>query len=88
MVVEYELDIALRGWVIEGTHQRWAQTNPYVDYAWLRIINHRDRRHPQLRVRFGERQLINGYNLVLVWKQQDPKNCNNHYLHGINPTPS
>jgi hypothetical protein len=47
MVVGYELDISLRGRVIEGTHQRWAQINPYVDYAWLRIINHRDHGHPQ-----------------------------------------
>ena len=38
MVIGYKLDIALRGQVIEGTHQRWAQTNPYIDHVWLRII--------------------------------------------------
>jgi hypothetical protein len=47
MVVGYELDITLRGRAIEGIHQRWSQTNPYIDYAWLGIINRRDRGYPQ-----------------------------------------
>jgi hypothetical protein len=88
MVIGYKLDITLRGLVIEGTHQRWAQTNPYVDETWLRIINHRDRGHPQSRVRSREGQLIDGHYLALVWKQNDPENYRNHHLHGISPISS
>jgi hypothetical protein len=88
MVIGYKFDITVRGWVIEGTHQGWAQTNAYVDDTWLRIINHRDHGRPESWVRSGERQLIDGHYPTLMWKQKDPENCSNHNLHSISPTPS
>jgi hypothetical protein len=71
MVIRYKFDIIVRRWVIEGTHQRRAQTNSYVNDTWLRIINHGDRGCPQSWVRSREGQLIDGHYPTLVWKQQD-----------------
>ena len=69
VVSRYKLEIALRRWVVEGTHQRWAQPNSYVDDTSLRIIYHGNRGFPQGWVRSREIQLINSYYPTFVWKQ-------------------